>query len=177
MSWCGFPSSYSRIGLRFRGWQHSFSIKAVSIAPQSFTPPACSDKHKSQLAVDSVRKLTPKGIAGRSPTVTVNPSNHLHNGEKVTVTVTGFGLGTKFFLSECASVKDVNSRGCGEQLAGQPFGLTNMIGTGSYDFDVTSTAAAKTNQPRPNYSCSDDCVLVVTGGSGGSVFYAKVGFG
>jgi len=177
MKWCGFSSSYSRIRLRFHGWQHSIFIRADTIAPKSFTPPACSGKDKNQLAVDFVRKLTAKGITGRSPTVEVHPSIDLRNGEKVKVTVSGFGLDSKFFLSECASASDVNSGGCGQQLALQPFGLTDMIGTGSYEFYVTKTAAAKTNQSLPSYSCSDTCVLVVTGGFGASVSFIRIRFG
>jgi hypothetical protein len=179
MSWCGFPGTFSRVGLRFRGWRHSLSIKENSFgvaAFAAFTPPACSSKRKSQLSVDFVRKLTAKGIAGRSPTVTVSPSNNLHNGEKVSVTVSGFDIGAKFFLSECADARDVNSGGCGQQLAAQPFGLTNMLGTGSYDFDVKSTVAANDYHLRPLYRCRDDCVLVATGGFGGSVWYARLRF-
>lgn len=168
MSWCSFPGTFSRVGLRFRGWRHSLSIKentfgAASFA--SFTPPTCTSKGKSSLPVDVVRKLTAKGIAGRTPTVTVSPSSNLHNGEKVRVTVSGFDIGAKFFLSECANVRDVNSGGCGQQLATQPFGLTNMLGTGSYDFDVTSLAATKAYHLRPLYRCRDNCVLVATGDS------------
>lgn len=180
MSWCGFPGTFSRLGLRFRGWQHSLSIKENTFGAASFisfTPPMCSIKRESRLSVDVVRKLTAKGIAGRTPTVTVSPSGNLHNGEKVRVTVSGFDIGAKFFLSECADVRDVSSGGCGQQLATQPFGLTNMLGTGSYDFDVTSLAAARAYHLRPVYRCRDDCVLVATGGFGGSVWYARLGFG
>ncbi len=180
MSWCGFPGTFTRVGLRFRGWRHSLSIKENTFGAASFTsftPPRCSSNRDGRLSVDVVRKLTAKGIAGRPPMVSVSRSSNLHNGEKVRVTVSGFDIGAKFFLSECANVRDVNSGGCGQQLATQPFGLTNMLGTGSYDFDVTSMAAAKAYHLRPLYRCRDDCVLVVTGGFGGSVWYARLGFG
>jgi hypothetical protein len=166
MSWCGLPMSYSRIGVRFSGWKESLTIKATSFAPISFIPPACPYTRNSHLAVDFVRKLT----------LTVSPNTNLRSGEQVKVTVTGFGLGAKFFLSECAGANDVSDGGCGPQWALQPFGLANMIGSGSYTFVVRSTAASEPFHLAPSYRCSNNCVLMATGGGGGSVSYSRLSF-
>jgi hypothetical protein len=174
MRWCGFPASYSRVGIRFRGWTHSLSVKETTIA---FEPPACSQSGASQLAVDVVRRLSAMGIAGRPSHVTVTPSFNLRNGEKVRVTVSSFGLGAKFFVSECADAKDVNPAGCGGQLALQIFGLTNMIGDGSYVVTVKNVAATGRSPKGPFVACVSDCVLMATSGEGGANSYAALGFG
>jgi hypothetical protein len=173
MRWCGFRSRYSRMDLRFPGWTHSFSIEESTIA---FEPPACRQSGASQLAVDDVRRLSAEGIAGRRPRVSVSPSSNLRDGEKVRVTVSGFGLGAKFFVSECADSQDVSPGGCGEQLALQNFGLTNMIGDGSYVVTVKNVAATGPSPNGPIRTCLNSCVLVATGGEGGASSYATLRF-
>jgi hypothetical protein len=174
MRWCGFPTRYSRVDIRFPGWKHSVIIKESTI---EFEPPSCRHSGASQLAVDDVRRLNAQGIAGRHSHVTVTPSSNLRNGEKVRVTVSGFGLGAKFFVSECANAKDVSAAGCGGQLALQDFGLTNMIGNGSYVVTVKNAAATGPSPTKPFLTCVESCVLVATGGEGGANSYAPLHFG
>lgn len=69
-----------------------------------------------------------------NPNVVVDPANNLTSGEMVEVSVTGFGAEGKFFLSECASAADANDERCGQQLAAQPFGVTDNSGAGSLGF-------------------------------------------
>ena len=98
------------------------------------------------------------------PKVTVAPSRDLKNGQKVTVSVTGFDSGGKFFISECASASDANSAGCGPGLPA--FGvINNNQGVGSYPFTVSATAAAKP-EGKATVQCTDQCVIVATVGIG-----------
>lgn len=174
MRWCGFPTEYSRVGIRFRGWTHSVILKETTIG---FEPPVCRHSGASQLAVDVVRRLSAMGIAGRPSHVRVTPSSNLRSGEKVRVTVSGFGVGAKFFVSECADAKDVSLGGCGGQLALQNFGLTNMIGAGSYVFTVKNVAPKGLSPDGPFLKCVSNCVLMATGGIGGANSYATLRFG
>jgi len=87
-----------------------------------------------------------------NPTVTVSPSTNLTNGEQVSVRVTGFGIGGKVWLSECATA-DVNDLGCGNQLPAQTLLVTDNTGSGSMAFAVRSSAAPKPlRMPRPTYN-------------------------
>jgi len=91
------------------------------------------------------------------------------------VSVTGFDSGGKFFISECASASDANSAGCGRQLAAQPFGVANNIGSGSYTFTVSTSAGIKPyNKARS--LCADQCVIVATVGIGYGFAYAPIEF-
>ena len=111
------------------------------------------------------------------PKVTVTPSRDLRNGQKVTVSVTGFDSGGKFFISECASASDANSAGCGPELPAQPFGvINNTQGVGSYSFGVSTTAAAKPNGTA-TVQCTNQCVIVATVGIGFGFAYAPIEFG
>jgi hypothetical protein len=174
MRWCGFPAPYSRIDIRFPGWTHSVIIKESTI---EFEPPACRHSGAIQLAVDDVRRLNAEGIAGRPSRVRVSPSSNLRTGEKVRVTVSSFGLGAKFFVSECADARDVSAAGCGGQLALQDFGLTNMMGDGSFVVTVKNVAATGPSPEGQLLPCVNRCVLVATGGEGGAHSYAPLRFG
>jgi hypothetical protein len=164
MDWCGFKGTYNHITIRFRGWSHALSEKNPPYSKTSFAPPPCSNPSKSLLGVDYVRDMDGGTIAGTRQLVRVTPSTNLHNGEKVHVYVTGLGLDAKFWLSECATSADANGDGCGEQLAAQPFGETNMYGAGSYSFVVRSSAADKPYYVGSFHPCLAQCVLVAAGG-------------
>jgi hypothetical protein len=174
MRWCGFPTKYSRVSVRFPGWAHAVLIEESSIY---FEPPTCRRLGARQLAVDDVRRLSAEGIAGRQSHVTVSPSSHLVNGERVRVTVSGYGLGVKFFVSECAEAKDASNTGCGGQLALQRFGLTNMMGTGSIVVTVKNLAASGFPSKGPLVRCLANCVLVASTGGGETGDYAPLLFG
>jgi len=98
-------------------------------------------------------------------TVTVTPAVGLHDGQQVQVTVSGFPhLDEKVFLSECASAAAVNDEGCGEQLAGQVFFLTDDQGTGKASFLLRDSASSGPLDAPP-LACSTGCVLVATVGA------------
>jgi hypothetical protein len=98
--------------------------------------------------------------------VTVTPSSNLVDGQHVQVTVTGFGQGGKFYLSECANPADANDAGCGNGLPAQTFGVTNSSGDGSMTFQVQASAAVHHDDLTDIEPCTDQCVLVATVGIG-----------
>jgi hypothetical protein len=111
-----------------------------------------------------------------NPTVTVTPSSNLVDGQQVHVTVTGFGQGGKFYLSECASPADANDAGCGNGLPVQPFGSTDNSGDGSMTFQVRVSAAVLHDDLTDIQPCTDQCVLVATVGIGYGYAYTPLSF-
>lgn len=122
-----------------------------------------------------VTTLVP-ALQTHDPKVFVTPSVNLRQGQLIRVSVTGFGVGGKFFLSECASSTDANSVGCGHQLAAQPFGVTNSSGAGTFIFTVTNSASTAPYSNGDIRGCVNQCVLVATVGSGGGFAYATLHF-
>ncbi len=107
----------------------------------------------------------------------VSPNDGLQEGQTVTVHVQGFPAEGKVRLSECASAGRVNTLGCGEQLAAQPFLLTDASGAADGTFHVKATAASgppgTTAAAEP---CAMACVLVATSGAGGVIASAPIAF-
>jgi len=107
--------------------------------------------------------------------VTVAPSAGLQDAQPVTVSVKGFPRDAKYFLSECQSPTEVDAAGCGNQLALQPFGMTDDLGTGSRTFAVQSSASTgpyfRATQP-----CTGACVIVATAGINGAFAFAPITF-
>ena len=136
--------------------------------------PTTTTVRPSETTTTSKPGLTPAMYAP-DPKVTVTPSRNLKNGQKVTVSVTGFESGGKFFLSECASASDSNSAGCGHQLAAQPFGITNSSGRGSFPFTVTTEAGTKPYS-KARAQCINQCVIVATVGINLEFAYAPIEF-
>jgi hypothetical protein len=98
--------------------------------------------------------------------VRVTPSTGLRTGEKVTVSVRGFTPRSKFWISECANASEVRgSPGCGIQLATQPFGIANSVGSGAEIFVVHSRASTKPYATGNTVRCTSQCVLMVTSGT------------
>ncbi len=122
---------------------------------------------------------TPTGLAPalqtHTPKVIVTPSTNLTNGETVEVAVTGFGVGGKFWISECASATDANTTGCGPPFG--LFGVTNTTGDGLQRFTVSSTAPTRPNSTSSTLPCTDECVIVATVGIGYGYAYAPIKFG
>jgi len=177
--WCGFATSYKRIDIEFGGWKRPVEILSPSEAPDFYSAPACKSASESRLTVDYVRGLGPKGISGLPQVVRVVPASDLHNGEKVTVFVSGFWPEGKFWLSECAEAVDARGPpGCGVQLAAEPFGMAGVTGTGRYTFTVLSRAATTPFTAGKTVSCTDKCVLMATSGLGvtsyGSISFAHL---
>ena len=107
--------------------------------------------------------------------LTVSPASHLTDGQTVEVRVTGFGVGGKVWISECASAADASSLGCGRDLAGQLFLATDDSRAGSSTFMVSAKAPIKypsaTVEP-----CANRCVIVATLGDGFPYVVAPISF-
>ncbi len=121
---------------------------------------------------------TPTGLAPalrtHTPKVIVTPSTNLTTGEMVEVSVTGFGMEGKFWITECASATDATTSGCGTAFG--LFGMTKATGSGSYELPVRSTARSGPYTTSSTASCTDQCVIVATAGHGFGYAYAPVTF-
>ena len=71
--------------------------------------------------VASTSTLVP-ALQTHNPSVTVDPSTHLTDGQAVQVQIAGFGQGGKYYVSARATAEDANSAGCGPGLPRQPSG-------------------------------------------------------
>jgi hypothetical protein len=111
------------------------------------------------------------------PTVTITPPNHLKDGQTVEVRVTGFGVGGKVWLSECASASVATDLGCGAQLAAQPFLVTDDTRAGSASLVVRAEASGKPVSAKSISPCADRCVVVATLGDGYDYAVAPIAFG
>jgi len=100
------------------------------------------------------------------PTVTVTPRTELKGGQRVNVSVSGFGENGKVFLSECDHAEDASVLGCGPQLAAQPFSVTGSDRSGSASFVVSGSAASKPDDTTSVEPCMALCVIVATQGDG-----------
>ncbi|HEY5989280.1 MAG TPA: hypothetical protein VIV12_23305, partial [Streptosporangiaceae bacterium] len=103
-------------------------------------------------------------------------SHGLRNGQRVTVRVTGFAVGGKVFLSECATSAAATPAGCGPQLAAQPFLVTGNNRAGSGTFTVSDRASARPYSSAVPRRCAGRCVIVATLGPGLSAAYAYARF-
>ena len=65
----------------------------------------------------------------------------------MTVWLKGLLSSRKFYLSECLTPTAVNAAGCDQQLAAQPFGLTDSSGKGSTSLTVHSSAEDRSTAP------------------------------
>jgi hypothetical protein len=111
------------------------------------------------------------------PRITVTPDTGLHDGQGVTVSVSGFGKDQKVFLSECDHAEDATVLGCAPQLAVEPFLLTGARRSGSAMFVVHQTAAGSTSSAPPRQTCRQLCVIVATQGAYGAWIVARIAFG
>jgi hypothetical protein len=119
----------------------------------------------SVVATASPTELVP-ALTATAPTVTIRPDGPYRDGEVISVSVGGFGVGSKIWLSECASSSVASDLGCGAELAAQPFLVTTEDGSGTGAFTIASQAADQSLRPRPAVPCADRCVIVATLGSG-----------
>jgi hypothetical protein len=110
------------------------------------------------------------------PNVIVSPSTHLHDGQTVEVHITGFGVGGKVFLSECASVAEAIDLGCGAELAAQTLLVTDDSRSGLGSFVVQASAHGKSYTGEPATPCIDQCVLVATIGGGFDFVVTPIAF-
>ena len=135
------------------------AVLAHGEPPATWVCPGQSPEEPSAPASTTVPALTVQ-----DPTVHVSPSTGLHDGQTITVAVTGFGVGAKVWLSECASATDVSGEGCGAQLAAQTLLATGDDRSGSTTFVVHRDAATEAVQAEPTATCTNDCVIVATQG-------------
>jgi len=111
-----------------------------------------------------------------NPTVAVAPATALFDDEEVLVTVKGFGIGGKVWLSQCAAASDTNGEGCGQQRPEQTLLVTDDKGGGSVAFQVKSSAAAQPDNLTNLDLCVDNCVVVATLGGGYGYASARLHF-
>ena len=96
---------------------------------------ACSNGHgagvgsSSTTAPRMLPNVTTPADATVHPRVSVTPAEGLMDGQVVTVKATGFGVGGKVWLSECASLVDVPTWG---EYAPAPFGRTSLKWSSSH---------------------------------------------
>lgn len=159
-------ASMSRLSVGVVGSLLSLALVATGCGGGSSSP-AASHPPTSTTARPSIRLMAER--------VTVTPRTSLQDGQQVTVSVKGFLPTAKFYLSECQTPTQANRLGCGEQLAAQPFGLTDENGQGSVSFTVQSSAAT---QPltADSVPCSGECVIVATSGANGAFGFAPIAF-
>lgn len=124
----------------------------------------------------ATRTATPIALMQTVLTIHVTPSSDLRDGEQVLVKIRAAKFGGKIFLSECATAADANISGCGDQLAAQPFIATDPSRASSIMFYVKARAATKTYNTTAFQPCTDQCVLMATGGFGGTFVYAPLTF-
>jgi len=111
-----------------------------------------------------------------NPTVAVSPSTNLKDGQVVEVRVTGFGVGGKVLLSECASAAAATDLGCGSELASQPFLVADDSRSGSTSFVVHASAPGRALSASPTSRCTSQCVVVATVGAGYAYAVASIAF-
>jgi hypothetical protein len=106
----------------------------------------------------------------------VSPAAGLFDDQEVLVTVNGFGIGGKVWLSQCASGSNANDQGCGSGLPEQMLLVTDDNGAGWVDFPVQTSAANQPNNLTNLDPCVDTCVLVATEGDGYRFAIASLNF-
>lgn len=116
------------------------------------------------------------GFASSGPQVSASPSSNLVDGQSVVIRVGGFSPGTKVWISECATAASGNDLGCGAEIAGQAFSITDNDGAASTSFTVHSQAQEGPFNKGPIQVCSDQCVIVATLGGGYTFASAKIAF-
>ena len=151
----------------------------VSIPPSASSLVVPSDGARpgspSPSQAPSAEPLVP-ALTVTDPEVAVTPSDNLNDGQSVVVSVSGFGIGSKVWISECATAASANDLGCGAELAAQTFTATNERRTGSSPFIVHWQAAAGPLNTGAIEACSDQCVIVATLGAGYAFAVAKITF-
>lgn len=136
-----------------------------------------SAAYASALGNGPTGDLPAPAVTAVDPVVTVAPSTGLRAGQTVEVRVTGFGVGGKVFLSECATAASASDLGCGAQLAAQPFLVTDDGRSGSGTFTVAARATTGPGYGDALVPCADRCVLVATLGVGFPFAVAPIAFG
>ena len=92
--------------------------------------------------------------------------------------VTGFGVGSQVFLSECATAAVATDLGCGAPpLSQDQFTIvTGGDRSGTSTFTVSRLAASSPMETSPRVACAGACVLVATLGEGRALVVAPISF-
>lgn len=117
--------------------------------------------HPALLVTSPPPRPTAEGTAAL---VRVSPTRHLHDGERIHVTIRAFPGGSKVYISQCADRRDASKLGCGAELASQEVIYTHRHGSGSGNFTVHRMAFAG-GPSSEAVRCWDQCVLVATAGA------------
>jgi hypothetical protein len=149
----------SLVPMKHRSWVWTVLLPVAALAV------ACAPNG----GPSSARSTSTSIAAFTHPSVTVTPSSALTTGQQVQVHVSGFEITWKVYLSECSSAAAANKYGCGEQLAAQPFIMTDESRSGTGTFSVEPTASGKPYDIADAIPCTTNCVLLATGGGGFAV--------
>ena len=149
------------------------AAKTSRIPPTTSSVPSTTSTSASGVA--SVTQPVP-ALQTHNPTVAVAPATGLFDDQEVLVTITGFGVGGKVWLSQCGTVSSVNDEGCGQGLPEQTLLVTDDNGMGSIAFQVQSSAAAQPNDRSDLDPCVNNCVLVATEGGGFGLAFSSLHF-
>lgn len=147
-------------------------VTLTLLVPLSLIAAACGPSSGPSAARSTSTSIAPF----THPSVTVTPSSVLTAGQQVQVHVSGFEISWKVYLSECSSASAANKYGCGEQLAAQPFIITDESRSGSGTFIVEPVASGKPYNTADVTPCTTNCVLLATMGGGGGFAVAPLGF-
>jgi hypothetical protein len=120
---------------------------------------------------EAVGVLWPCGLPPRVPALSVDDPNVTASPEtgladEQVVSVTGFGVGGKVWLSECEYAADTKQLGCGQRPAARTSLVTNNHRAGSVLFTVHSSAPSEPGDVADQQPCSHFCVVAARGGSG-----------
>lgn len=155
-----------------RGWRLVIGAVALVLGGCGVAPVPSAAGPSGPMPTASASKPAPAPSVELAPAVTVDhplvsvtPAQGLTDSETVEVRVTGFGVGGKVFLSECASAAAVNPIGCGAQLAAQTFLVTDDSRAGSGSFVIHVRAATKGLDGSSLVTCTSQCVIVATIGA------------
>jgi hypothetical protein len=167
--------------LTYEGQVAAHTVRMVSAGPVAgisiamLTAAACSHSSPAPIAAASaqVSRLpfvsaaasapprpssapTPSGLSAHTAHpvfVVAHPNTALHDGEEVRVTVWGFNPGAKVSLSECGPGQAPKPGvGCADQLAAEPFTITDGSGVGTATITVRSQIVGR--------SCRPACLLL-----------------
>ena len=103
-------------------------------------------------------------------TVRVVPDSSVAGGQSVAVTVTGFGLGDRVWLSECASAADANALGCGQQLLSHSFIVRGDGRAGPGSIAVIDPAPFAPGPDATRLRPCSGCVVMATIGDDGFAY-------
>jgi hypothetical protein len=147
----------------------------TSSFPPCLLPPGPPAAYDHRPGASGVHQTPNSATTWIDPKVTVSPAASLKDGQTISVTVTGFGIGSQVFISECDSADTVSSRGCGTVLVEETVIHTDATRAGTGTF-VVHRLSAKTPTATASVRCTDQCIIVATLGPGYGWAYTPIVF-